>query len=91
MPTTKPALFLPAKPGKLRSFYPGANNQLSIIGFLGRKAETKALTNGTTVVKFSVATKRSWKDNNNEWQEKTQWHQVVFIWNRDHFSSSFFF
>ena len=52
-------------------------NQLSIIGFLGRDAEKKALTNGTTVVKFSVATKRSWKDNNNEWQEKTQWHQVV--------------
>ena len=52
-------------------------NQLSIIGFLGRDAEKKPLTNGATVVKFSVATKRSWKDNNNEWQEKTQWHQVV--------------
>ena len=52
-------------------------NQLSIIGFLGKDVETKSLQNGTTVVKFSVATKRSWKDNNDEWQEKTQWHQVV--------------
>ena len=52
-------------------------NQLSIIGFLGKDAETKALPNGTSVVKFSVATKRSWKDTNDEWQERTQWHQVV--------------
>ena len=52
-------------------------NQLSIIGFLGKDVEKKALPNGTPVVKFSVATKRSWKDDNNEWQEKTQWHQVV--------------
>ena len=52
-------------------------NQLSIIGFLGKDVETKSLQNGTTVVKFSVATKRSWKDNNDEWQERTQWHQVV--------------
>ncbi len=52
-------------------------NQLSIIGFLGKDVETKSLQNGTTVVKFSVATKRSWKGNNDEWQERTQWHQVV--------------
>jgi len=52
-------------------------NQLSIIGFLGKDVETKSLQNGTSVVKFSVATKRSWKDANDEWQERTQWHQVV--------------
>ena len=52
-------------------------NQLSIIGFLGKDAEQKSLQNGTSVVKFSVATKRSWKDKNDDWQERTQWHQVV--------------
>jgi single-strand DNA-binding protein len=52
-------------------------NQLTIIGFCGKQAETKYLTNGTPVLKFSVATKKSWKDENNEWQEKTQWHNVV--------------
>ena len=51
-------------------------NQLSIIGFIGRSAETKYLANGTAVTKFSVATKKSWKDENNEWKEKTQWHNV---------------
>ena len=52
-------------------------NQLTIIGFCGANAETKYLPNGTPVTKFSVATKRSWKDENDEWKEKTQWHNVV--------------
>jgi single-strand DNA-binding protein len=52
-------------------------NQLSIIGFVGKNAETKSLPNGAPVTKFSVATKRSWKDENDTWQQKTQWHNVV--------------
>ncbi len=52
-------------------------NQLTIMGFCGAKAETKYLPNGTPVTKFSVATKKSWKDENDEWKEKTQWHNVV--------------
>ena len=52
-------------------------NQLSIIGFIGQKAETKSLPNGTLVTKFSVATKRSWKGENGTWQQKTQWHNIV--------------
>jgi hypothetical protein len=34
-------------------------NQLTIIGYIGKNAETKQLTNGTPVTKFSVATTRS--------------------------------
>ena len=52
-------------------------NQLTIIGFIGRNAECKSLANGTPVTKFSVATTRSWKDDNGEWKEKTQWHNVL--------------
>jgi single-strand DNA-binding protein len=52
-------------------------NQLTIIGFIGRDAETKYLPNGTPVVKFTVATKKSWKDETDGWKEKTQWHSVV--------------
>lgn len=52
-------------------------NQLTIIGFIGKNAETKNLPNGTPVLKFSVATKKSWKDENNEWKDRTQWHNVV--------------
>jgi single-strand DNA-binding protein len=54
-------------------------NQLTIIGFIGRNAETKQLPNGTSVTKFSVATTRSWKDDKGEWKDKTQWHNVVLF------------
>ena len=46
-------------------------------GFLRKNADTKYLPNGNPVTKFSVATKKSWKDENNEWKSKTQWHNVV--------------
>ena len=52
-------------------------NQLTLIGFIGRNAETKQLPNGIPVTKFSVATTRSWKDDKGEWKDKTQWHNVV--------------
>jgi single-strand DNA-binding protein len=71
-----PQLFAPKQRAERRNFQVNLN-QLSIIGFLGKDAEQKSLQNGTSVVKFSVATKRSWKDTNDEWQERTQWHQVV--------------
>ena len=37
-------------------------NQLTIIGFTGREAETHHTTNGTLVTTLSVATKESWKN-----------------------------
>jgi single-strand DNA-binding protein len=52
-------------------------NQLTIIGFIFKDAESKQLPNGTPVTKFSVATTRSWKDDKGEWKDKTQWHTVV--------------
>ena len=52
-------------------------NQLTIIGFVGKAPEVKFLPNGTPVVKFSVATKKSWKDDQGAWKDKTQWHNVV--------------
>ena len=52
-------------------------NQLTIIGFIGKNAETKQLPNATPVTRFSVATTRSWKDDKGEWKEKTQWHNVI--------------
>ena len=52
-------------------------NQLTIIGFIGRNAETKQLPNGSVVTKLSVATTKSWKDEKGEWKQRTQWHTVV--------------
>ena len=52
-------------------------NEVTLIGFTGQKPEVKYLPNGTAVTRFTVATKRSWKDENEQWQSKTQWHTVV--------------
>ncbi len=52
-------------------------NQLTIVGYVGKNAETKYVTNGTPVVKFSVATKKAWKDEQGEWKDRTQWHNVI--------------
>ena len=58
-------------------------NQLSIIGFIGKDAEVKSLPNGTSVTKFSVATKKAWLDEpSGEWKSKTQWHSVSFYGER---------
>lgn len=52
-------------------------NEVTVIGFTGQKPEVKYLPNGTPVTRFTVATKRSWKDESEQWQSKTQWHTVV--------------
>jgi single-strand DNA-binding protein len=54
-------------------------NQFTIIGFIGRNAETKQLPSGTSITRFSVATTRSWKDDKGEWKDRTQWHNVVLF------------
>ena len=51
-------------------------NQITLLGYLGKDASSSN-KGGTIVTKFSVATKKSWKDQNDEWQEKSQWHQIV--------------
>jgi single stranded DNA-binding protein len=49
-----------------------------MIGFLGANPEVKHLPNGTPVLRFTVATKKSWKDpQTEEWKDRTQWHHVV--------------
>jgi single-strand DNA-binding protein len=53
-------------------------NQQTIIGFLGATPESTHLPNGTPVIRFTVATKKSWKDpQTEEWKDRTQWHHVV--------------
>jgi single stranded DNA-binding protein len=52
-------------------------NQLTIIGFTGQDAELHYTQNGTPVTTLSVATKGSWKNDQEEWQSRTEWHRVV--------------
>src|SRR6201987_4112800 len=52
-------------------------NQLTIIGFIGRSAETKQRPNRSIVAKFSVATTKSWKNEKGERKQRTQWDTVL--------------
>ena len=53
-------------------------NHVQLIGFLGKDPEKRQVRgNGTNFTVLSVATQQSWKDSNDEWQSKTEWHRVV--------------
>ena len=62
-------------------------NKVILIGNLGRDAETKFTAGGTSVTRFSVATTRSWKDQQtNEWKEETNWTNVI-VWRQENLSN----
>jgi single stranded DNA-binding protein len=53
-------------------------NSVTIVGFAGADpVERQAKTSGTKFVVFSVATQRSWKNSQDEWTSKTEWHRVT--------------
>ncbi len=53
-------------------------NHVQLIGFLGKDPEKRQVRgNGTNFAVLSVATQQSWKDSNDDWQSKTEWHRVV--------------
>ena len=56
-------------------------NKVILIGNLGKDPEVKFTPQGTAVAKFSLATSERYKGKQGEWQERTDWHNVV-IWER---------
>jgi single-strand DNA-binding protein len=58
-------------------------NKVILVGNLGRDAETKFTPSGTAMTRFSVATTRSWKDQQSgEWKEETNWTNVT-LWRQE--------
>ncbi|MGH7743661.1 MAG: single-stranded DNA-binding protein [Candidatus Dormibacteria bacterium] len=56
-------------------------NSIQIIGFIGKAPERRqARANDAAFTLLSVATQRSWKNAQDEWSSKTEWHRVV-AWN----------
>lgn len=53
-------------------------NKVILVGNLGGDPEMRYQPNGQAVTKFSVATNRSWKKDD-EWQEEVTWHNIT-IW-----------
>lgn len=56
-------------------------NRLSLIGFSGKEPERKTTKDGTPYTVFSLATKTSWKNENDEWESRTEWHRIV-VWSK---------
>ncbi|MFQ6032819.1 MAG: single-stranded DNA-binding protein [Candidatus Zixiibacteriota bacterium] len=52
-------------------------NKVILIGNLGRDPELRYLPNGDPVAKFTLATNARWKDREGEWQDRTDWHNIV--------------
>jgi single-strand DNA-binding protein len=60
---------------------PKSVNKVILLGNLGKDPEVKYTPNGVPVAKFSIATNESYKDKGGEWQERTEWHNIV-AWQR---------
>jgi len=55
-------------------------NKVTLLGHLGKDAETKFTPSGVSRSNFTIATNRRWKDQQSgEWKEETDWHNCV-IW-----------
>lgn len=52
-------------------------NKVILIGRLGKDPEVRYTTNSEAVCNFSVATSESWKDQNGQRQERTEWHNIT--------------
>jgi single-strand DNA-binding protein len=56
-------------------------NKVILIGNLGKDPEVKYTPSGTPVAKLALATNERFKDKSGEWQDRTEWHNVV-LWQR---------
>jgi single-strand DNA-binding protein len=53
-------------------------NSVTLVGFVGADPEPRqAKGNGSKFTVLSVASQRSWKNADDEWASKTEWHRVV--------------
>jgi len=56
-------------------------NKVQLIGYLGKNPEHKtAKKTGRTFAILSLATQSAWKDANEEWQRRVEWHRLI-AWN----------
>src|SRR5450432_877696 len=60
---------------------PKSVNKVILVGNVGKDPEVKYTPGGMPVARFSVATSENYKDRNDEWQERTEWHSMV-AWQR---------
>ena len=52
-------------------------NKVILVGNVGKDPEIKYTPSGVPLAKLSLATKERFKDKSGEWQDRTEWHNVV--------------
>ena len=56
-------------------------NKVILLGNLGKDPEVKYTPSGTPVAKVALATNERFKDKDGQWQDRTEWHNIV-LWQR---------
>ena len=56
-------------------------NKVILVGNVGQDPEVKYTASGVPVAKVSLATNERFKNRNEQWQDRTEWHSVV-AWQR---------
>ncbi len=52
-------------------------NKVILLGNVGKDPEVNFLPSGAAVAKFGLATSDRFKDKGGEWQDRTEWHNLV--------------
>jgi len=52
-------------------------NKVILLGHVGKDPEVRSTTGGTMTANLSLATSERYKDRSGEWQEHTEWHNLV--------------
>lgn len=52
-------------------------NKVMLIGNVGKDPEIRHLENDSMVASFPLATSERFKDKNGDWQDQTEWHNIV--------------
>jgi single-strand DNA-binding protein len=56
-------------------------NKVMLIGNLGKDPEVRYTPSGAAVASFSIATSDRIKNKSGEWEDRTEWHNIV-LWNK---------
>jgi single-strand DNA-binding protein len=56
---------------------PKSVNRVTLLGHTGKDAEVKYAQSGTAIATCSLATSERFKDNSGEFQDRTEWHNLV--------------
>lgn len=57
-------------------------NEVTLMGHVGGDPSTTSFENGKSVTNISIATNESWTNKNGEKQEKTEWHNISFYFEK---------